>query len=180
MASIQVGPDNGTLTVRTDVTGSAARLGHRLTLLIKEWSAQVEVVDGVPTDVRLEAAVGSLSVESGSGGVTPLSPLDKQQIKRNALKSMHAGDHPQITFHSTGVEQRGRELGIIGDLTIAGRTNAISTTLLVSQMDGSVAVNGTVPLLQTDWGIKPYGLVLGQLKVADEVAVDIEATVSAP
>ena len=42
-------------------------------------------------------------------------------------------------------------------------------------MDGRGAISGTIPLTQSDWGIKPYRGLMGALKVRDEVEVVIEA-----
>ena len=36
-------------------------------------------------------------------------------------------------------------------------------------------MTGTVPITQTDWGIKPYRGLMGALRVRDEVEVAIDA-----
>ena len=44
------------------------------------------------------------------------------------------------------------------------------------EVGGEVAA---IPVLQSDFGVKPYSLMLGQLKVADEVIVEIDAEIPA-
>ena len=39
--------------------------------------------------------------------------------------------------------------------------------------------SAAIPVLQSDFGVKPYSLMLGQLKVADEVIVEIDAEIPA-
>jgi hypothetical protein len=36
-------------------------------------------------------------------------------------------------------------------------------------------VQGRATVVQTQWGIKPYSAFLGALKLADEVAVEVDA-----
>jgi hypothetical protein len=47
--------------------------------------------------VRLTADLTSRRVESGSGGITPLSDGDREAIRANALRSLHADQHPRVT-----------------------------------------------------------------------------------
>jgi len=160
----------GNVTVRTDVAGSAARVGHRLTIGVDDWSATVDMVRGKPKAVSFRAALGSLQVRSGSGGVTPLTAVDKQVIKRNATKTLQVGEYPEVTFGSETVTVDGSRVDVSGALTIHGVTLDLDATLT---LDGT-RVTGSIPVRQTDFGIVPYSLMLGQLKVADEVVVDLD------
>jgi polyisoprenoid-binding protein YceI len=161
----------GSLLVRTGVEGAAARMGHRLVLAVEQWSAAVELSDGVPTAVTLRADLTTLKVRSGSGGVTPLTPVDKQVILRNAAKTLDASRYPEVVFD-------GQVLPgylVSGELTIHGCTQPLETPITIA--DGRASAS--IPVLQSDFGIKAYSLMLGQLKVADEVIVEIDAEVPA-
>ena len=52
---MELGPDQGTVKVRTGVAGSASRMGHRLVLNVEDWWAEVTVTDGVPLAVTFRA-----------------------------------------------------------------------------------------------------------------------------
>jgi hypothetical protein len=54
---------------------------------------------------------------------------------------------------------------------MAGRDRPLSAQLTVK----AGAVSATIPLRQSDWGIRPYRGLLGALKVRDEVQVAIGA-----
>ena len=167
---MKLGPEQGTVTVRTGVAGSAARMGHRLVLRVTEWSAQVQVEGDQPTSLVFRASLNSLKVESGSGGVTPLTIVDKQVIQRNASKSLDVGEYPEAVFECHHIVMTEGTIDLAGDLTIHGVTEALDTTLTI--VDGRAV--GSVPVVQSDFGIKPYSAMLGQLKVSDEVTVELD------
>lgn len=171
---MELGPANGTVKVRTGVSGSAARMGHRLVLLVPTWSAKV-VLDGEePVSVLFRADLASMQVESGRGGVTPLTVVDKQVIRRNAAKTMDVEAHPEAVFSSTGIKRTDTGFDVTGDLTIHGETMPMEAALAMT--DGQVTAS--IPVVQSDFGIKAYSAMLGQLKVDDEVIVELDLTVT--
>lgn len=157
---------DGSLLVRTGVEGGAARVGHRLVLSVEQWSASVELDDGEPVAVALRADLTSLKVRSGAGGVTPLTPVDKQVIVRNAAKTLDVAKFPDVVFE--GVVQAGYL--VVGELTIHGRSRPLQAQIDVAEG----RARASIPVVQTEFGIKPYSLMLGQLKVADEVTVELD------
>ncbi|GEE01866.1 hypothetical protein nbrc107696_23120 [Gordonia spumicola] len=165
MTTLQFGPDNGDLTITTGVAGKAARTGHRLTIGFTEWSA---TVDGEqPTRVRVVVNVTSLQVRSAEGGLTPMSAPEKLVARANALKSLKADKHPEIVFDGSDVTADGDGYRIAGTLTILGSSTPHTVTVAPSQ--GRVV--GETTVRQTDVGVKPYSLMMGALKVADDVTV---------
>jgi polyisoprenoid-binding protein YceI len=150
-------------------------MGHRLVLLVTEWSAQVDVVDGQPTSVTFVADLDSMQVESGSGGVTPLTVVDKQVIHRNANKVLNVGKHPNVEFSSDEIVVTEGTVDIAGELTIHGVTERLDTTLTIDNGRATASIVVT----QTDFGIKPYSAMLGQLKVSDDVTVELDITLPA-
>lgn len=45
-----------------------------------------------------------------------------------------------------------------------------------ARVGGDGTVRGRAAVSQTDWGIKPYSAFFGALRLADEVAVEIDGT----
>jgi polyisoprenoid-binding protein YceI len=167
---------SGTLTIHTDVAGSAARMGHRLAIAVKDWSVTVTTADDDdPVAVEFRADLPSMRVESGSGGLTPLTPVDKQVVVRNAAKTLDSKKYPDVTFRSAAVARDGDVVHVEGDLTIHGVTQRLAAQVALE--DGRA--RASVPVRQTDFGIKPYSLMLGQLKVADEVVVTLDVELPA-
>ena len=164
---------SGTVLLHTDVTGPAARMGHRLVIGVQEWSASVSVRRRVPVAVSFRAELDSLQVASGAGGLTPLTPVDKQLILRNAARTLDSRGHPQASFVSESVEAMPEGYRVGGRLTIRGVSQSLVADVTVSEGRART----TVPVRQSDFGIKPYSHMLGQLKVVDEVIVAVDVAV---
>ena len=58
-----------------------------------------------------------------------------------------------------------------GELTMAGTTKPANFEL---RLDERGRVNGTLPVTQSEWGIKPYRAFMGALKVRDTVDVVLD------
>ena len=165
------GPDNATLSVQTHRTGAAAKAGHDLVLHVTAWQATLDVGQG--SSLVLEADATSLRVQKGTGGMQALDDDDKANIEQTiddeVLKKTG------VEFRSTAVDiaDDGTRLSVRGDLTLVGTTRPLAFDVAVGA-DGTLT--GSAVVKQTDWGIKPYSALFGALKVADEVAVSIDAT----
>jgi hypothetical protein len=165
---MQLGPKNGTLTVRTGRGGAAAKAGHDLLLEVERWSATLD-----DAAIALEADAGSLRVLEGTGGMSALDDGDKSGIKQTIdeeiLKRL------PVRFRSTRVQRRGNRLDVAGELELAGVKGALEFPL---RLDAG-HLTGSALVKQTDWRIKPFSALFGTLKVADVVEVAIDATVPA-
>lgn len=166
MSTYTLGPDDGTLSVRTGRTGTVAKAGHDLLIHVAAWSATLDLET---PQVTLDADAASLHVIEGTGGMKGLDEDDRDNIRQTIDDEiLKRGD---IRFRSTAVERTGDGLAVRGDLTIAGATRPIGFDLALS----GDRVTGAAVVTQTEWGIKPYSALFGALKVADEVRVEIDA-----
>jgi polyisoprenoid-binding protein YceI len=163
------GPENGTLVVKTYREGMAAKVGHDLVIEVTQWDA---TVDG--SRIELNADPRSLQVREGVRGVKPLTDHDRDEIRNTIDKKVLGGD--PIAFRSTAVEGDS-PLVVTGELTMAGQTRPVTARLDVGA-DGHIT--GTIPVTQTQWGIKPYRGLMGALKVRDEVEIVIDARAPRP
>jgi polyisoprenoid-binding protein YceI len=166
-----LGPRNGSLLVRTYREGIAARAGHDLVIEVTRWDATVEVgVDPAGTSIEMNADSRSLEVREGLRGVKPLTDRDRAEIRRNIDEKILRGE--PIRFRSTRVQLVDGGLDADGELAIVGSARPMSVRL---DLDAEGRVTGTIPLRQSDWGIKPYRGLMGALKVRDELEVVIDA-----
>ena len=170
----KLGPDSGKLEVRTYRDGLAQKVGHDLILEPGTWEGTVEVGgDGQPTAVALEADGGSLQVREGLHGLKPLSDRDKGEIRKNIDEKILM--RQPISFRSTAVETAGG-VTVRGELTIVGHQRPESFELELGD-DGRLT--GTLPVVQSEFGIKPYKGMMGALKVKDavEIVLDVQLPV---
>jgi polyisoprenoid-binding protein YceI len=171
--SHRLGPDNGTLEIRTYREGMASKVGHDLIIEVREWEATLTVPeDPQQATVTLSADPRSLHVREGLRGLKPLSDKDRAEIRKNIDEKALGGD--PITFRSRrlGLTDDGSRLTAEGDLSMAGNTRTVSADL---EIEPSGRVTGTIALTQSEWGIKPYRGLMGALKVRDslEVVLDV-------
>jgi polyisoprenoid-binding protein YceI len=161
-----LGPDDGTLSVRTGRTGTVAKAGHDLLIHVDRWSATLDLAT---PKVTLDADATSLHVIEGTGGMKSLDEDDRANIRQTIddeiLKRV------EISFRSTEVQQSDGRLAVRGELTLVGATRPITFDLALDDDH----VSGSAVVTQTEWGMKPYSALFGALKVADEVRVEIDA-----
>jgi hypothetical protein len=160
-----LGPENGTLTVRTGKRGAAAKAGHNLVIEVRRWQASL-----TPEAVELTADARSMRVVSGSGGISPLGADERNDIARTIEEEVLQGG--SITYRSSSVVERPGGYDVEGELDLLGVSRPLSFALSV---DGD-HLTGSAQVKQTDWRMKPYSALFGTLKVADVVEVSIDAT----
>ena len=98
----RLGPDDGTLSVRTGRTGAAAKAGHDLLIHVTAWEATLRGRRRSRRhELELAADAASLRVSEGTGGMQSLGDDDKANIQKtiddDVLKRQ------AITFRSTAV-----------------------------------------------------------------------------
>jgi polyisoprenoid-binding protein YceI len=164
----ELGPRDGRVEVHTFREGLAQRAGHDLIIEVTDWKARVEATpEGGLASIAFEADPRSLEVREGRHGVKPLTDSDRQEIKRNIEEKVLGTQ--AIRFQSSAIESVGG-LTVRGELEIAGRRRPESFELELA--DGRV--RGRLPIVQSEFGIKPYRAFMGALKVRDEVEVEFD------
>lgn len=175
----RLGPETGRLLLKTGRAGLGSKAGHDLTIEVTGWSgtATVDTANPVNSTANVEIDAASLEVREGTGGLKPLTDGDRADIKKNIrTKVLHTDRHPKITFRSTQVAGAPDHFTITGDLTITGTTQPATVTGNLTDD----TVRATATIRQTTWGIKPFSALLGALKLADDVTLEITATLTNP
>ena len=117
---------------------------------------------------QLNLSVDVANIKNVKGHKT----MDK--LTRKALKWE---EFPQITYaFITGnvISNTAKELKIklVGNLTIAGKTNQISVVTTIDKSASSVTLKGEHKLKMTDYGVKPPKALLGTVKTGDEITIE--------
>ena len=168
----ELGPADGTLSVRTSRTGAAAKAGHDLLIHVTAWHATLVVgADAAASSLALEADATALHVREGTGGMQKLGDDDRSSI-RGTIDDDVLKRKP-IEFRSSAVQVAdGGRWTVRGELTLVGKTAPLTFDVTLGD-DGSVT--GSAIVTQSKWGIKPYSALFGALKVADDVVVAVDA-----
>src|SRR3954471_9640864 len=178
---IVLGPDSGTLTVRTRRRGAASKAGHDLRMEVGSWSAQLDLNE--PASLSLSADSRSFRVVEGTGGgiplgergggaggVTRLGDEEREAIPKTIDEDVLKGQ--PIEFRSTDVAVAGERIDVRGELDLFGAARPVAFTL---ERDGNGRITGAATVKHSDWGVKPYTALFGTLKVADEVEIAVDA-----
>ncbi|ORB72663.1 YceI family protein [Mycobacterium scrofulaceum] len=171
-----LGAADGELLIGTGVRGRAARMGHRLTIAMTRWRATVSWAGSEPASAELVVETDSLEVLRGEGGVKGLSGPEKALVRSNALKSLDADRFPEIRFSTHAIEESGDGYRLTGRLEVRGKSRDHVIDLRTQDLGDAWRMSTESTVRQTDYGIKPYSLLMGSVQVADDVSVTFAAT----
>ena len=166
---------DGELQLRTGVTGRAARMGHRLTIAMTRWQATVNWDGAKPVTAELVVDTNSLEVLRGDGGVKGLSGPEKVVVRSNALRSLNAGRFPEIRFTAEAIDETDDGYRLSGILQIRGRSREQVIGLRTDDLGDSWRMSAESTVRQSDYGIKPFSLLMGSVQVTDDVTVSFTA-----
>ena len=150
-------------------------MGHRLTIAMNTWQATVRWAGGEPVDVDLTVEVASLEVVAGEGGVKGLSGPERALARSNALTVLHADRFPRIRFHGNDIEKTPDGYHIAGTLDLHGTTRDHAVDLGVEDVGGRWRMACESEVRHSQFGLKPYSMMLGSMKVVDAVTVSFTA-----
>jgi polyisoprenoid-binding protein YceI len=169
---------DGELLVRTGVTGRAARMGHRLTIAMTRWQATVRWAGAEPVTAELTVDTDSFEVLRGEGGVKGLSGPEKALVKSNALRLLNASRYPEIRFIADAGEKIVKTddgYRLSGTLQIRGKSREHVIDLSTDDLGNSWRMSAESTVRQSDYGVKPYSMLMGSMQVADDVTVSFTA-----
>ena len=96
-------------------------------------------------------------------------------VKSNALKSLDANRYPEIRFAADTIYKTGDGYRLTGKLHIRGQSRKHVIDLRTEDLGGAWRMSVESRVRQTDYGVKPYSLLMGSVRVDDEVSVSFTA-----
>lgn len=152
-------------------------MGHRLTIRMNEWSVDVEFTQGVPKAATLTVAVAGLEVLSGEGGVKGLSGPEKSLARGNALKTLDADRYTTISYAcDDDIQQTDGGYVMHGAATIRNVTRAVDVPVTVVTKQDGYQLSTRLSVRQSEFGVKPYSLMMGSVQVEDDVEIVWQAS----
>ena len=110
----------------------------------------------------------------------PATKLDCRNDKMNEhmLKALKASEFPMITYKVSSYELTRTEAGtkatLTGTLNLGGVEKPMTVISTAKEDAGMLRVTGTQKVDMTQFGLKPPTLMMGTLKVANEVTVGFD------
>ena len=150
-------------------------MGHRLTIAMRRWRATVGWDGAEPVTAELVVETDSFEVLRGEGGVKGLSGPEKIVVRSNAMRSLNADRFPEIRFTTDAIDKTDDGYRLSGTLQIRGKSREYVIDLRTDDLGDSWRMSAESTVRQSDFGIKPFSLLMGSVQVTDDVTVSFSA-----
>jgi hypothetical protein len=150
----------------------------------KTAETEIRIVRGPGVaEPRAAADLAGLMRGAGITGVDVRVPVlslhsGKAGLDKNLWKTLKADEYPAITFHLERYAQRDSgargdtiSLSAEGMLAVSGQSRPVTLEARAYPGDGGVWLVGRQILRMTTFGIKPPKMMLGTLRVGDQITV---------
>jgi polyisoprenoid-binding protein YceI len=154
------------------------------TSTVRGWECKATAFDASVESTAPGAASAVLAGEKAVGTVAvtiPAAKLDCSNGKMNEhmLNALKARENPTIAFRLSSYDlakgAEGVQVRMSGSLTLGGVEKPITLTATATEgAKGTLHVIGTHELRMTEFGLKPPTLMLGTMKVGDQVKVGFD------
>lgn len=104
-----------------------------------------------------------------------MSGPEKALVKSNALRSLDAGRYPEIRFTANTIDKTDEGYRLTGKLHIRGKSREHVIDLRTEDLGETWQMSAESSVRQTEYGVKPYSLLMGSVRVADEISVSFTA-----
>ncbi|MBA3891339.1 MAG: YceI family protein [Gemmatimonadaceae bacterium] len=155
----------------------------------KSWSCKAPAVDANVVAINAEAPAAIVNGEKAVRSVTvrvaaPRLDCGNGTMTKHALKALKADDHKTITFalasYDLAKALEGTKGTLKGTLTLAGVAKPVAIVATAKPAPaGQVRITGSYALKMTEYGMKPPNLMLGAMKVGDEVTIGFDLLLKA-
>jgi polyisoprenoid-binding protein YceI len=165
---VDLAADQARLRVYVFRRGALAAVGHDLQLDARLLTLAVDGLR-VRAECRLEALEVAGAIKGGALDAAAFSAQEKREIQENMRRQVLQIDRfPTAVYEGVGTEDGGGYL-IRGSLSLHGVKRELEARVRPRGPD--LVAELTVD--QPSFGIKPFKALLGALKVADEVKVEV-------
>jgi hypothetical protein len=145
------------------------------------WSCTASSIDAVidVDEVSLKSSTTSATLLRKVQVKVPVRNLKCGHggMDNNLYKALKADDTPEISYIMASFDvapttSDSFTVKAVGALKIAGTEKTVTMDVNATRRpDGSFSANGSLPLLMTDFGVKPPTAMLGTLRTSNEVTV---------
>ena len=175
---IRLAPPLADCVVVTRREGLLASLGHDLELGVARFDLRIDETKRT-VDASFDAA--SLRVvrafRDRRENAINISDADRRTIEDNLRRDvLETNRFPEIRFRSTRVADAGNGFDVTGRLMLHGKEREI----VVPMRRGGDRYVAEITLRQPDFGIQPYSVLLGAIKVRPEVIVRLSVPGAPP
>ena len=169
----------GTNTLRLPLRPEK-RLWIEGTSSVRKFTCQTTTFEATPTPAPTPASPIERAVQTVDVRV-PVSTLScgNGTMDGHLRKALRSEQNPEIRFELasyavTAKTAAGTAVKTTGTMTIAGSSKTVEIDGLVTLAATGLRVQGAKQIRMSEYGVKPPSLMLGTLKVADDVTVHFD------
>lgn len=178
-AHYRVAADDTQIYARVFRAGSMAKLGHNHVVLFPGARGDLYLAEE-PGDSLFDLAVPvagaevdppALRARQGREFQSEISDDARSRTRSNMLGEdmLDAAGHPYVVISSSGIEGSFDDLRVTFDITIRDATRRRTAPVSVRRDEDGLRAEGRLELLQSDFGIEPFEVLGGALRVEDRV-----------
>ncbi|MEJ2131434.1 MAG: YceI family protein [Gammaproteobacteria bacterium] len=159
--------------------GTLAGFGHNHVIRVGDLVGLMHMSEDL-SSARADLAFSAAALEvdppearrsAGPDFATALTETDVRKTRENMLgpRVLDAANHPFVTLRVHLSERRGNTLHYLASITLKGVTHTYEGVAELSEGDDWLELTGTLSVSQGDFGMVPFSLLGGALRVRDEV-----------
>jgi hypothetical protein len=172
-----VEPERSVVVIEVRRSGALARLGHDHVVASHDVRGYVAPVDGrADLYIRLQdLVVDEPALRATAGFDTQPTPADIAATRENMLgKVLDAERHPYAQVGIERVAANGKAAELDVALTLHGVTRTQRIAADVETGADALRIAGQMVILQSEFGIVPFSILNGAIRVDDPVTVRFE------
>ena len=177
----QVVGDGTLVYARVYRGGSLSKLGHNHVVEFPDVRGDIFVAGDIARSVfDISVAPAGAVVDppdlrrsQGSEFKTTISDNARARTRQNMLGQdvLDAADYPYVNISSSRIEGSWKNASVTVDLTLKSVTRSMTIPVSMNIDNDRLVAKGRFALLQSDFGMEPFSVLGGALKVKDRVEV---------
>lgn len=177
----RIAPSESSLRILVYRGGTMARLGHNHVISSSDiqgqlWRGPTLESSGFEITVPVNTLIVDDNVaraEEGEDFPLNVSEDAKAGTKANMLRpTLLDGERfPEISIRATRITGSATSSEVVASMRIKDQTREIRLPVTLSEAHGALAVQGSLEIRQSDFGITPLSLAMGALTVQDTVKI---------
>jgi len=124
------------------------------------------VKDGGACSIRVTVVIPVAQLDCGNG-----------TMNEHMRKALKADANPSITFTLDSYALNGSAATLQGTLEMSGQKKPVEIPATISEEGNLIHVKASKPINMKEWGVKPPSLMLGTMKVKENVTVGFDVAV---
>jgi len=144
------------------------------TSTLHDWEIVVEKFSGY---ADIEISDGEFQIQDGKV-ISKVASFEsgKNSMNKEVYKAMDIENYPEVTYTYKQTKEIVREnetfsVIAIGDLTIAGTTQTITSDLTGKYDEGTLRLEGTKSFKMSSFGVEPPSVMFGTIKSGDKITI---------